>query len=486
MSKNKPTPYLNSIKSYIKKTKSFVQRPEGFFLVFSVFFGFIFVFLTPPMRVYDERPHFFQAYAVSNFDFIPDKYEYNGRYHYGAELPKSVFVAGELFIANTAGNSDVKFDKHLFKAYINQPLQPTVTDHRESGTGYSPIAYIPQAIGITIGKIFNSSPLIMIWLGRLTNLIAWVGIVYFAIRILPFGKWALAILALNPMAVFLSASLSADVMTTALIFLFFSLVGSVFGKSKPLSKSKLALIFSTLGLMVLTKPTNALFALLLFAIPWRNLKTKRNYILICLGGIAIAVITAFLWNHLVAEANQFTSQMQSVGRVVSAPEQLAGIIHSPLGYVKTIFLNYILIPSGYPGDFVLMSSIGVLGWGETNIPLWTIILYVICLFFSLLYASGRGELLTKSQKAILASVFVLFFVGNITAMYLYLNGIGYSIIQGVQGRYFIPGAILITGLFAARKKILVADKELFVITLGLLMIVVLGMTALKILFRYYG
>jgi len=59
--------------------------------MFSVFFGFILVFLTPPMKVPDEATHFYQAYAVSNLDFIPHKFEYNNTIHYGAELPKSVF-----------------------------------------------------------------------------------------------------------------------------------------------------------------------------------------------------------------------------------------------------------------------------------------------------------------------------------------------------------------------------------------------------------
>lgn len=212
----------DGVEGIVRRFKIFIKKPENFFITFSSIFGLILVFLVPPMQAPDEQTHFYQAYAVSNLNFVPDKLEYNGVVHFGAELPESVFTAAEVFRSSVAGIPDAKFDPHLLRQYIKQPLNPSTTDHQASGVGYAPTVYIPQAIGITVGKIFNSSPLIMIWLGRLMNLAAWVLIIYFAIRMLPFAKWAMVVLALNPMTVFLSASLSADVMP--LLSLFFSLV----------------------------------------------------------------------------------------------------------------------------------------------------------------------------------------------------------------------------------------------------------------------
>lgn len=461
-------------------------KPEGFFVTFAVFFGFILVFMVPPMQAPDEQTHFYQAYAVSNFNFVPDKLEYNGVIHFGAELPESVFTAAEVFKSSVAGNPDAKFDLHLLRQYIKQPLNPSTTSHRAGGAGYPPTVYVPQAIGITIGKIFNSSPLIMIWLGRLMNLAAWVLVLYFAIRMLPFAKWAIVILALNPMAVFLSASLSADVMTTALAFLFFSLIASTFVKNKLLSKTKILLILGTLGLLVLTKPVNILFVFLLFAIPWRNLKTKRNYILFCLGMIGAALIIALFWNHLVAEANQVTSQLQRPGMGINPTEQLVGIIHNPLGYINTLLSNYIVVTPGHYGDAVLKTFFGVFGWLDTEIPLWTIVVYIVGLFFALLFQFGRGIALMTYQKLILTAVLALLLVGNITALYLYYTPVGGGVIAGVQGRYFIACSVLLIGLFTGRKKILDIGEKHLSVALGLTTTTVLAMTILIIFLRYYS
>jgi len=479
------------IKTYainvFQRFKLFIKKPEGLFVVIAGIFGLIFVFLVPPIQVYDERAHFFQSYAFSNLNLIPEKHEYLGKYHYGAELPKSVFVAGELFIANTAGVAETKFDTKLF-GYIDQPLEPEITDHREYGSGYSPVVYIPQIIGISIGKAFNTSPLIMIWLGRLANLVVWILLIYAAIRIIPFAKWAVVVLALNPMTVFLSASLSADVITISLAFLFFSVVASTYVARKSISKIKLAVLFGLVSLLALTKPTNILFGFLLFTIPWRLFYAKWKYILFCVGAIGFSLVVAYVWNLLLADANAFNAQNMAIGRLISPNEQLSIILNSPIDYIKILLLNFVIIPDGqgYPGNQVLTSIVESLGWGETKIPLWTTLFYMIMVVFVFLYTAGRGYVLTKLQKSILLALFVLFCVGNITAMYLYFTGVGQSIILGVQGRYFIPGLILVAALFTARKKIItISDKNFKIIIASGLSLVML-VTLLTIVIRYYG
>ena len=473
-------------KDFVDKFVHFIKTPHGFFLSFTLSFGLLFVFLTPPIQVYDERSHFFQAYAVSNLDIFPDKLEYLGKYHYGAYLPQSVFIAAEKFITGTAGNVNAEFDTNLYKQYLFQDLDSSNLDKRESGTTYSPVVYIPQVIGITIGKIFNTSPLIMLWLGRLMNLVFWTAIIFISIRIIPFGKWAMAILALNPMAVFLSASLSADVMTTALAFLFFSLVASAYASRKSISMRYLTILFIVQILLVLTKPTNIVFSLLLLGIPINNIKNKYFKLAYFIVVTISAFLVAILWNSFVSDASSFTAQIQAAGRAINPSEQLQGIILSPLQYLKTVILNYVLVLPGYPGDFTFTSMFGALGWGETTIPLWTITLYLAGLFLSLLHIAGRSIEFSVKQKLLITLVMGLFILGNITAMYVYLNSVGQSIIVGVQGRYFIPVGVLLLGLFSFKKKILLISEKTLVKVLGLTVFIVLLSTLFRIVIRYYA
>lgn len=470
---------------YMQIFFAFIKKPQHTFVVLGGLFGLIFVFLTPPIQVYDERAHFFQSYAVSNFDFVPSPYEYGGRIHYGAELPKSVFVAGEVFIS-VAGDPNKPFDRGLYNEYITQPLEPSVKDHREIGTTYSPIVYIPQAIGITIGKLFEASPLVMIWLGRLMNLVAWLVIVVFAIKIIPFGKWFMLALALNPLVVFLSASLSADVLTIALAFLFFALVAKAFTQTKKLSNKNIAVIASVLILLALTKPTNIIFAFLLLGIPVKKFKSKLRFALIVGGIIAITIGIGLLWNHTISDASEANSKLQASNRVIDSSAQLSSIIHDPLNYINNIILNYIIVPPEYfMGDFALASTVQYLGWGETALPLWSVLLYISILFVTLLYVAGRGPVLNIKQKFVVSIVFLMYIIACITAMYLYFTGLGQSIILGVQGRYFIPSLILLAGLFTARKKLFLVSESKFATIIGLLLALLLIVTTITIYIRYY-
>ena len=463
-----------------------LKRPEVLFVLFASFFGLTLVFLVPPMQAPDEQTHFFQSYAVSNLDFKPHRFQNEKYTYYGSELPKSVFVATDDFLTDTAGKPDVEFDTRLFGEYINQPLNPQVTAHEHNGSGYAPIVYLPQAIGITIGKIFNTSPLIMIWLGRLINLIVWVVLIYLAIKIIPFGKWAMAILALNPMAVFLSASLSADVVTTALAFLFFSIIASSLVSKSTLSTKTTITLVGLLVLLGLTKPTNILFGLLLLAIPWKSFVTLRKFWLICLGSIGIAIAVSLAWNVVVVgEASQSTAQLQRPGVGIDSAAQLTGIVQQPLYFIKTLLVNYVFVTPGHYGNQVLQSTFGRFGWLDTSLPLWTIALYILGLFLALIYQLGRGKRLSLFQKAVSLTILFGLCLANVLAMYLVYTPAGNSVIDGVQGRYFIAGSVLLLGLFTARSKYLEFSEKRMAIILSSIMFIVLTMTIVSIYMRYY-
>jgi uncharacterized membrane protein len=469
----------------MKDMKAFILKPEGLFMTLSILFGVLFVFLVPPMQTPDENSHFYQAYSVSNLKILPEKFVENGKTKFGAKIPKSVSTAAETLKASVAGKPDISFDEHLLKQFINQPLELRNTQYQTGAALYAPVVYIPQAIGITVGKIFNSSPLVMMWLARLANLALWVSLIYLAIKLIPVAKWAMVVLALNPMAVFLSASLSADVMTTALVFLLFSIVTMWFVKNEAITYRWTAIIIGLLGLIALTKQINVLFALLLFAIPWQRFKSIRNYLIFCIGGTVLAVGIGVLWTFAISEPSHASAQAMRPGVVIAPAEQLAGILHHPAGYVRTLVANYIIVSPGYPGDSVFRSFFGTFGWFDTTIPLWTIVLYTFGLLLALGFQLGRDIVVPIRQKLILLAIFVLAAVGNITAMYVFFTPVGAHIIEGVQGRYFIPASILLIALFTARKKLLFVKEKTLASVLLVTVSIVLVSSIATIIGRYY-
>jgi uncharacterized membrane protein len=469
----------------IDKLKGVFGKPEWFFVAFAGFFGLILVFLTPPLQSPDEQAHFYQTYAFANLDFVAQEYTIDSKVHYGSELPKSVYEASSVFLS-VAGDPKAKFNKAIYKEYIFQDLNPKETDHLGSGTVNTPLVYLPQSTGINIGKLFNASPLVMIWLGRIMNLLAWLLLVYFAIKMFPVAKWALVVFALNPVSVFLSATLTADVVNVGLAFLFTSLVFAAALSKKVLTKKQLLIIGLVLIGLALTKTVNILFVGLLLAIPWRRYGSIKKLIIFTAAVALIAGVITLLWSGVTSDAVQASIQAQRPGMGVDSSGQLSWILHHPFDYVKILLQNYVIVQPGYYGDAVLQTLFGGFGWLDTSIPFWTIGLYVLVLYTALLYQMGRGGSLVRYQRLIFLGLFVVLAGASITALYLIYTPIGQKVVDGVQGRYFIPATLLLFTLFTARKKVLQISEKHLVLIIGGSMIIVLGMLLLRIFLRYYG
>lgn len=480
-----PSRVRKFMQNLCKDFKEKVVKPEYFFLAFAAPIGLLLVFLTPPLQTPDEQSHFFQAYAVSNLNFVWHKFEINNKVTYGPELPKSVFDASDQFLAQ-AGKPNVKITLEQYKQYIEQPLNADKIEYRKSGTSYTPLVYLPQATGINIGKLFNASPIVLMWLGRLANLVLWLAVIFLAIRLFPVAKWAVVVLALNPVAVFLSASMSADVMNIALAFLFVSLVfATIMSKEPRVSTKRLVVLSVTLLGLALTKPVSIVFGLLLFTLPWKKFKSKFKYILFAFLAISIAAGTTLAWNAAVGEGTQASIQLQRPGEGVDPAKQLKNVLTDPVDFTVLLIKNYIIVAPGYYGDAVFNTFFGVFGWLDTNIPTWAIVLYIIGLFLAILYQFGRETGFGKIQKTVFFITFIGFVTANILAMYLVYTPFDRPVVEGVQGRYFIPASIVLLGIFTGRNKILnISEKKLVIILAGILAVVFL-MMILRLVMRYY-
>ena len=94
----------------------------------------------------------------------------------------------------------------------------------ENTTVQTPISYLPQSLGMRLGKALDLGPLTLLYLGRGANLIASLLVILLAIRAAPVFKWVFVLIALMPMAVFEMASVSADAFTNAIALLFTAMI----------------------------------------------------------------------------------------------------------------------------------------------------------------------------------------------------------------------------------------------------------------------
>ncbi len=471
----------------ITNIKKILVVPEYAFLAFALFFGILFVFITPPLQTPDENSHFLRAYQVSDFNFIGQPFEKDGNKHFGAEIPVSVNKAIPGLMGDVAGQAKNEFDTDKLKEYIRQPLERDNKEYTiiEAAGIYSPIIYVPQATGINIGKAFNASPLTLIWMGRIVNLLVWITAIFFAIKFFALEKWVLVVLALNPVALFMAASLSPDVINIGFGFLFVSLVINTFKTKTVLTKKYLALLLVVLAVLSLSKPVNLLFALLLFAIPVQRFKNKTKYMLYCIGGILVAGGLFVAWNAQIKDILDAAVYSQSGGRNVNVSDQLHYILGAPFEYLRTLISNFILVYPGTYGDAVLTTYFGVFGWLDTALPLWVMMVYLLLLFTTLLYQIGRGANPRFYQKVIFISVLLLASVGTITAMYFNATAVGSPVISGVQGRYFIPFIIMAVIVFTAKKKILYLSNSAIAVVCVSVLSGIFLMTTYELASRYY-
>ena len=384
------------------------------------------VILTPPFQVPDEPQHLYRAYQLSELrirGIVQDGAA-------GAILPSSLIELTDRFLG--ARGLDI------YRPITVQPLretwlafdQPLDPDRREfvdfSGAVlYSPLPYLPQIIAIAVARWAGAGPLALLYLARLANALVALGLLTWAVRIMPVGREALVVAGLLPMAVFEYASVSPDaaVIGTAFVFTAVALCGQLRGRWTPgevAVATVSGLVFCSL------KPIYA--PLLVLALPAALTRGQMKHTLLVhaiilvvgLGGTAI-------WLRFVS--SMLVLRFPRTGLW----DQADYIVAHPLAYIRIIARSF-----WYTGDFYYHSLVGLLGWMTVYLPSFAYVLPAGALLLSVLAQPGNAPKLPLYAVAwntlLLGGSAVL----TMTVMYLYNTQVEWWLVVGVQGRYFLP------------------------------------------------
>ncbi|MBQ6560419.1 MAG: DUF2142 domain-containing protein, partial [Erysipelotrichaceae bacterium] len=139
---------------------------EILFLCIGIAFGLTFWLIITPMSVPDETVHYEYSFQLSNYIMrTEDHMVFNEEYqNYGA-------MVGHL-------NISAAYERFIKK--INKPLHLRDSDVRmryDINESYK-ICFIPQALGITVGRLLKWNMLRTFYLGRLFNLIFYLVCLY--------------------------------------------------------------------------------------------------------------------------------------------------------------------------------------------------------------------------------------------------------------------------------------------------------------------
>jgi uncharacterized membrane protein len=442
---------------FAKKLKLFIDKltiiPEKIYLILALIFGLSLVFITPPLQVPDEDQHIYRSYQLAEFNI----------FQFNPTVPASLVKLSDKF-SRMNFNS---FEKTSVDEILSQKKVELNPQNRAQP--YVPkyiFPYLPQALGMFIGKTLNLSPVILLYMGRIFNLLFSILLIYFAIRTAPFFKWIFFLLGLMPMTLYLYASLSKDAMIISLSFLLIALfLRFAYDQQKKISIKDYVILFAISFLVAATRSIYAILIGMFLLIPVYRIGYLKKYIIVFMS----LIITVFLATQIGAlkplfqpkdaASTQPTINLPLSTNALSSPipaekfkgsdpppvpeginfiEQKRFILNNPIQYLGIMLDSFFI----YKRALYLDSFIGILGWLNKALPTWLINFYLLILIIAALLFSNKDVKIGLTNKIIIASIFIAGVILIETGIYLIWTPVGQNYIEGVQGRYFIPYAPL--------------------------------------------
>ncbi len=386
-------------------------------------------------------------------------------------LPSSLHRLVEILVDDVPFHPEHTIQPGTWQRARELQLQPEETEvfRFTKSLNYSGVPYLPQAFGIAAGRFFGVPPLGLLYLSRTANLFGAIALIYLAIRQLPGFRWLAALIALMPMAMFLRSSVSADAMVLAIAFLLTATIAKIAFSNDPprgLSDHGLLIVLSTA--LSLTKPVYFPLIFASFAIPIARIRVRRPRVVI--GAIVVSSVCAVTLGLTVAQPSVDAMNFRLKALFTEVTER-------PFDLVGSVLVDYIQHAPRYGAEFI-----GRLGWLDTPLPLWFLLLYLGVLIAYTFLDPGSSATVAPWQRVVFAAVVAVSMLAVSVAMYVIGGRIG-----GIQGRYFHPVALAAVWIchsgFVAKLR-----PAPWILPVGAILVFCLSLivTCVTITARYYG
>lgn len=397
----------------------------------------VFNYITPPLQSPDEFDHVKRAYALGEGTIL---FKPLGNQSSGTEIDDGLLQYIALF--DPIGlNPDKKITAtDVHKANELQWQNAKTFSATVATAYYFPLIYAPQALALRVSRAISLSINHSYYLTRLTASLVVLLILGYAFSLTTPSPVTLALIAI-PMSTYQLSSTSLDGIATALSVLLISIFLKLM--REPPGNNKLfwfaVIIFWLLASSRLQLLPLFLLFVVLFARDKNKLHLFGSFIALGLVLVWIAIASAHTVDHRVPSS---ISSGQIALAYVSDPGSLIQVIWSTLTDSTTL--------RGWFSSFL-----GMLGWltapfpGRTYVYLFTAILVIVALSFSFEHFKSHWDLNLLFVFITGCSVFLILF-----AMLTTWTPYPSRVIIGVQGRYFLIPAILLSyGLFPPISKL---------------------------------
>jgi uncharacterized membrane protein len=412
-------------------------RIENLIILFAFSFGSLYIAFTPPFEVPDSPNHLYRAYQFSQGIIRPITQNNT----VGGFVPKS-FDSVQQKMLKYRFNPYAKISKDDYKelSAIKLNKEEKVFVHFPNTALYSPISYFPQTIAVFIGVKLSINPINIIYLTRFFSLFFWLLILYTSLRFLPIQKMLFGVLILLPTSLFINSSISADMMTNGLSFLYLAIVMNIILTDRKFDAKLRILLLLLIVSIGLSKLVYIPIVLLTLLIPFAKFKSKKYFYLYFSLSCLLGGSSSLVWKKYIDSVytpyfsyNEDFRDNVTLGYKADMNKQMEFIKNNKLKSIEVFGESY---AREFTSNF--SSYINIFGWNRFELSTWfTILAYLLIFFFAFTHSSDVYFLSVK-QKLLLAVIIITSTLLIMLSQYLTWNQVGSEKLYPLMGRYFTP------------------------------------------------
>lgn len=408
--------------AFVKKCKL-----EYIYLTLGLTFGMVFVLSLPPYTAPDEGTHISTTYAFVS--------EFLGEDPIFDETNHVISRGTDGDIGGEAQVSLVKFHD-LYEA-AKYPSGDMERDFARGGKLDVPFTcYLPQILGVLLGVLLKLSGFWTLYLGKVFAMLFFTMCIFFSIKLIPWGKMVIMTVALLPMSMELASSFSYDCVLNALCILFISYTLHLICKKDKVTWKDFLFLGIIICVIAPCKMFYFLIAGMLYLIPKEKYKSKKTYWMmntgILVAGLAVLIIMRFqfLTSHV---GGATPSAIEDATVNYSIATILGDIPHS-----ISVLFNTAIIKSEFYYNSMWGNQLGSL---QVYIPTFVITSFVLVLFTAGVCTTREERVIYEPDakfRLVNLGLSLLMFLGILAALWIGWTPVTYGVIEGVQGRYFLP------------------------------------------------
>lgn len=472
---------------------------EKVFFVQATLVGIMVTILLPPGTVPDECGHFTTVYSIieKGRSFLFDDVIYEQVPVFRDGDMNVISYLNDYYVSQEPCISEYQELLNRFELVVDNPkwIKPSgLGPYFSLSVARNFFSYIPMIIGCILGLTFRLGTIPLMYLMRLSNFATYLILTYYAIKIIPYAKNVLFVLATLPYTLQFAFSMNYDAMNFAYCFVSIAIITKLFDKRMTDSVDKvgfrdLMLLIGACVLLFMTK--HKLYCILigsiviLFSEKLRikdfAKENKKKFCLFIVIGVFVcsSIICVYIMNNdLFTHGPMGEGAIYGNERCRSIFEILMNPINTSLILINTVICRI--------GDWLMTLGGISMSWDGVTVST-TPVIVVLTIASILLFTEIEEKFFFRYEQIKKASIVcncvgILQFVIILLSMLIFATPKRLIEVNGINPRYFIP-VLALTLCFIRKKHITKIKNNMYTLLYGNASIIYILYLASEILER---